>query len=88
MPSMRRVKVFGLLVLLFVVAILFWTASLRQQLAPDTRTVGGFYAKTKNALGKDRPADVDAATDDEQVARKMAESLREAEQIAKDNANA
>ena len=87
MPSMRRIKVFGLLIFLLVVTILFWTASLRQQRAQDPRTVGDFYAKTVNALNKN-PVGGSSGSDDEEVAMTMAERLREAAQIAKDNANA
>jgi len=89
MPSMRRVKVFGLLVFLFVITLLFWTASLRQQRAADPRTVGDFYAKTVKGLGKD-PAvggKVGETADDDDVVRTM-ERLKEAAEVAKSNANA
>lgn len=84
MPSMRRVKVFGLLVLLFVVTLLFWTASLRQQRNQD---IGDFYSKTKQGLDK-KPMRGTTKTDDEEVAKKMAERLKEAAEVAKSNANA
>jgi len=84
MPSLRRIKVFGLLVFLFVVTVLFYTASLRQNRSPDTRTAGDFYGKTVNALNK-KPG---AAGADDEVAAAMAKSLKEAAQVAKDNANA
>lgn len=87
MPSMRRIKVFGLLIFLFVITILFWTASLRQSRAQDTRTVGDFYDKTVNALNSQNKA-APGVTEDELIAKKMAESLKEAAQVAKDNANA
>jgi hypothetical protein len=93
MPSMRRVKVFGLLILLVVVTLLFWTASLRQQREPDSRTVGDFYQKTVNGLNK-KPSTGGSTgglrddDDDEEVAKAMAQSLKEAAQVAKDNANA
>jgi len=90
MPSMRRVKVFGLLVFICVITLLFWTASLRQQRTQDTSSVGDFYAKTKSALDKSfnggEPAG--ALDEDEEVARAMAQRLQEAAQKAKDNANA
>jgi hypothetical protein len=89
MPSVRRVKVFGIVVLLVVITILFWTASLRQQRTPDPRTVGDFYAKTVQALEKKPTSHGAVATnDDEEVARAMAARLKEAEDVAKNNANA
>jgi hypothetical protein len=92
---MRRVKVFGLLILLVVVTILFWTASLRQQQEPDSRTVGDFYQKTVNGLNK-KPSTGgstgglgdDDDDDDEEVSKAMAQRLKEAAQVAKDNTNA
>jgi hypothetical protein len=88
---MRRVKVFGLLILLVVVTLLFWTASLRQQREPDSRTVGDFYQKTVNGLNK-KPSTGGSTgglgDDDEEVSKAMAQRLKEAAQVAKDNANA
>lgn len=89
---MRRVKVFGLLILLVVVTLLFWTASLRQQREPDSRTVGDFYQKTVNGLNK-KPSTSGSTgglggDDDEEVSKAMAQRLKEAAQVAKDNANA
>lgn len=99
MPSMRRVKVFGILVFLFVVTLLFYTASQRQQ--GDLATGSDFYSKTKNALernpvgggsstaGKGKQGTAGTGSSDEEgVAKAMAERLREAAQVAKDNANA
>jgi hypothetical protein len=90
---MRRVKVFGLLILLVVVTILFWTASLRQQQEPDSRTVGDFYQKTVNGLNKKPSAGGSTGglgddDDDEEVSKAMAQRLKEAAQVAKDNTNA
>ena len=87
MPSMRRVKVFGLVVFLFAITLLFWTASLRQRRDRDSRTVDDFYSKTVNGLDK-KPMRGATKSDDEEVAKKMAERLKEAAQVAKDNANA
>lgn len=86
MPSMRRIKVFGLLVILFVVTVLFYTASIRQNSPQDSRTASDFYDRTVNALNNKKPAG--GTSGDEQVAAAMAKSLKEAAQVAKDNANA
>ncbi|TVY15909.1 Monothiol glutaredoxin-7 [Lachnellula arida] len=86
MPSMRRIKVFGLLVVLFVITVLFYTGSLRQNSPQDSRTAGDFYDRTVNALNNKKPAG--GTSDDDQVAAAMAKSLKEAAQVAKDNANA
>lgn len=89
MPSVRRVKVFGIVVLMVVVTILFWTASLRQKRAQGPRTGGDFYAKTLQALDKKPNFPGAAATDnDAEVARAMAARLKKAEEVAKNNANA
>lgn len=91
MPSPRRVKVFFLLIFLFVITILFYTASLRQSRTQDPRTLSDFYSKTLSALDK-KPPNTGTGTnrneEDEKIAKAMAESLKEAAQIAKDNANA
>lgn len=56
--------------------------------------MGDFYAKTKNALEKTKPdtggggKEAVLGSDDEEVTRKMSERLKEAAQVAKDNANA
>lgn len=81
MPSLRRIKVFGLLVFLFAITVLFYTASLRQQ----RTSAGDFYDRTVNALNRQPPK---AGTGDEEVAAAMAKSLKEAAKVAKDNANA
>ncbi|KAH8662902.1 thioredoxin-like protein [Tricladium varicosporioides] len=91
MPSARRIKVFGLLVFLFVITVLFYTASLRQVQPQDSRTVGDFYAKTVNALDK-KPGEAGTGKavkneEDEEVARAMSERLAEAAKLAKDKAN-
>jgi len=86
---MRRIKVFGLLIFIIVITVLFWTASLRQQREPDSRTVGDFYEKTVNGLNK-KPSTggAAAASDDDEVAKAMSQRLKEAAQVAKDNTNA
>lgn len=102
MPSMRRIKVFTLLIFLSVITLLFYTASYRQSRASDTRTMGDFYDKTVNALNTaDQPKNQvplspnsnennnkGKSEEDDMIAKKMAESLKEAAQVAKDNANA
>jgi len=87
---MRRIKVFGLLTLLVVVTILFWTASLRPRQELDA--AGDFYQKTVNGLNK-KPSSGGSTgglgdDDDEEVSKAMAQRLKEAAQVAKDNANA
>jgi len=86
---MRRIKVFGLLIFLVVITLLFWTASLRQQREPDPRTVGDFYQKTVNGLNK-KPTTggTTGETEDEKIAKTMSQRLKEAAKVAKDNANA
>jgi hypothetical protein len=80
MPSTRRVKILGLLVIICVVTILFWTSSNH---APDSQSADEFYSKTIKGLNK-KP---DSVGDDEEIARQMALRLKEAAQVAKDNAN-
>lgn len=87
MPSMRRVKVFGLIIFLFVVTVLFYTANVRQNRSQDSRTAGDFYDRTVNALNNKKPGS-GSSQSDEDVAAAMAKSLKEAAQVAKDNANA
>jgi len=50
MPSQRRIKVFGLLIFLFVIVILFWSSSTSP--GQGLRTGDDFYKKTVNALDK------------------------------------
>lgn len=50
MPSLRRLKIFGLLVLVIVVTILLFTNAAREQ--KDMGKRGDFYSKTKDALEK------------------------------------
>jgi glutaredoxin len=86
---MRRVKVFTVLIFIFVITLLFYTASVRQSRPQDSRTVGDFYERTVNALNsKNQIQTNEKLTEDEIIAKKMAESLKEAEQAAKDSANA
>lgn len=47
---MRRIKIFFLLIFIFVITILFYTNSARSSQTPDLRTASDFYSKTKNAL--------------------------------------
>jgi hypothetical protein len=90
---MRRIKAFTVVVFLFVITLLFYTASLRQSRTQDSRTVGDFYDRTVHALNSQNQAPVNSrgkvkSEEDEMIAKKMAESLKEAAQVAKDNANA
>ncbi|CAD6447203.1 9166060d-a8ad-4de5-8573-e5329f999a69 [Sclerotinia trifoliorum] len=93
MASMRRIKIFGLLVFIAVVSLLFYTSSVRQQRNVAAGTGGDFYAKTMKGLGKQEVAEAGAGTggkndDDEKVAKQMAQRLKDAADKAKDNANA
>ncbi len=84
---------------MFVVTILFYTASQRQQNELNAENTGDFYYKTKSALDRS-PVGGGASTagkgkavgtgneDDEEVAKAMSQRLKEAAQLAKDNANA
>ena len=87
---MRRVKVFGLFVFLVAITILFWTGSQRQERELDSRTVDDFYQKTVNGLNEKPSTDGSTGRleDDDEVSKAMAQSLKEAAQVAKDNANA
>ncbi|RAL65055.1 hypothetical protein DID88_001162 [Monilinia fructigena] len=82
MASMRRIKLFGLLVFIAVVSLLFYTSSLRQQ---RNVVAGGedFYTKTMNGL--DMNKNVGSGSDS---AKEMAQRLKDAADKAKDNANA
>ncbi|KAK0628476.1 thioredoxin-like protein [Bombardia bombarda] len=100
MPSPRRVRILFYVVLAVVITTLFFTSQMRQTREPDTRSIQDFYHKTLNAMdGKPRTptkaADSDQVIvgtkdvdDDDIVAKAMAERLRQAEQIAKEAANA
>lgn len=99
MPSQRRIKVFGLLVIVFVVSILFYTNSARQSQGLDrSNDAGDFYAKTKSALDnkgdttKKAQEKVGTGTknenEDAEVAKAMSQRLKEAAQVAKDKTNA
>ncbi|PBP22084.1 hypothetical protein BUE80_DR007059, partial [Diplocarpon rosae] len=97
MPSVRRVKVLGLVIVMIVVTMLFYTSSQRQQGEIDGEHAGDFYSKTKSALermpvgggastaGKGKSA---GSKENEDIAKAMAEQLKLAAQVAKDNANA
>ncbi|QSZ28970.1 hypothetical protein DSL72_003479, partial [Monilinia vaccinii-corymbosi] len=99
MASMRRIKLFGLLVFIAVVSLLFYTSSLRQQ----RNVVAGsedFYTKTMNGLDKNKNAGSGSgkqkvagagegkSKEDEKAAKEMAQRLKDAADRAKDNANA
>ncbi|KAK2626859.1 hypothetical protein QTJ16_004034 [Diplocarpon rosae] len=99
MPSVRRVKVLGLVIVMIVVTMLFYTSSQRQQGGIDGEHAGDFYSKTKSALermpvgggastaGKGKSAGT-GSKENEDIAKAMAEQLKLAAQVAKDNANA
>ncbi|PBP17245.1 glutaredoxin [Diplocarpon rosae] len=99
MPSVRRVKVLGLVIVMIVVTMLFYTSSKRQQGEIDGEHAGDFYSKTKSALermpvgggastaGKGKSAGT-GSKENEDIAKAMAEQLKLAAQVAKDNANA
>ncbi len=88
---MRRMRIFGVAVLTAVIYVLYLTSTSRHSQDLD------FYAKTKDALDldkltyhphKDRPAlKKQSSDDDEALAAQMASRLRDAEAVAKDNAN-
>ncbi|CAG8972254.1 hypothetical protein HYALB_00001652 [Hymenoscyphus albidus] len=84
MPSTRRIKVFGLLVFISVIAVLFYKDSLRQERPRDLRTAGDFYSKTVNALQKDLKKG--AAEDDTEVKARL-QRLQDAAKQAKERAN-
>jgi len=86
MPSTRRIKVFGVLIFIAVISILFWSSSMRQRRDLDSQTDGDFYSKTVKGLDK-KPVKPSVG-EDEEVAKQMAQRLKEAAQLAKDNANA
>ncbi|KAK6592834.1 glutaredoxin [Botrytis cinerea] len=89
MASMRRIKVFGILVFIAVVSLLFYTSSLRQQRNLSKSDSGDFYSKTMNGLGKQEVAAAGGRNDeDEKVAKEMQQRLKDAADKARDNANA
>ena len=90
MPSMRRMRIFGVLVFCIVFYVLYLTSNSRHTSSLD------FYSKTKQALDRDRGPHHPHApqnalgidNDDEALAMDLASRLKDAEQAAKDNANA
>ena len=88
MPSRRRFRAIIILSVVALLVILFYSSSGRQSEA-DPRSVGDFYYKTKNALENKKHDIKDGKSkEDREVSRKMSERLKEAAQVAKDNANA
>jgi hypothetical protein len=83
-------RIFGVLVFCVVFYVLYLTSNSRHNSSPD------FYSKTKQALDRDRgphhphaPQNaVGIDNDDEALAMDLASRLKDAEQAAKDNANA
>jgi len=89
MPPLRRMKIPAIVAFILIAAILFWSSSIRQQSAQGSQSVGDFYDKTVSALDKEPDVPPSGKTeDDEEVTRAMAERLKKAAQVAKDNANA
>jgi uncharacterized membrane protein YdfJ with MMPL/SSD domain len=104
MPSQRRFRAITYLVLAAVVILLYFTSQARHSRNADTRSLQDFYSKTVNAMDKghgagthggqkavadhDVDADGDIDEDDAIVAKQMADRLRQAEQKAKDSAQA
>ncbi|KAK4103169.1 glutaredoxin [Parathielavia hyrcaniae] len=104
MPSQRRLRAITYLILAGVVVLLYVTSQSHHSHGPDSRSLQDFYSKTVNALDKshgagasggqknvadhDVDADGDIDEDDALVAKQMADRLRQAEQKAKDGAQA
>ncbi|KAH8592505.1 thioredoxin-like protein [Bisporella sp. PMI_857] len=88
MPSVRRVKVFAVLVVCIVVTTLFYTSSLRQQRELDSRNFGDFYSKTVKGMENKKKSQAVKIDEDAEIAKNMAERLKQAAQVAKNNANA
>ncbi|KAK4199573.1 thioredoxin-like protein [Triangularia verruculosa] len=98
MPSPRRLRALLYLVLAAVVVLLFFTSQARH--SRETDAIRDFYHKTMNGLERDRgvtqqvipghdhDADGDIDEDDAIMAKEMAARLKQAEQKAKENANA
>lgn len=99
MASRRRAKVIAIVLFAVVITVLYYTSTSSKSSAAE-QNVGDFYYKTKTALGNentgDSPdieqvkSDVKGKKDagEEEVTKKMSERLKEAAQVAKDNANA
>ncbi|CZT00125.1 related to glutaredoxin [Rhynchosporium agropyri] len=92
MPSVRRIKVFGLLIVMAIITLLFYTNSGGSDL--EARQTGDFFHKTKSALEKSPVGGgsstagmgkVVGTSDEDKEASKA--RLKEAAQMAKDNAN-
>ncbi|KAL2067275.1 hypothetical protein VTL71DRAFT_1699 [Oculimacula yallundae] len=93
MPSMRRIKVFGLLVVMAFITLLLYTKSSNSNL--QASQTGDFFYKTKSALDRS-PVGGGASTagmgkvvgtgnqDDKEASKAR---LQQAAQVAKDNAN-
>ncbi|KAH9210558.1 thioredoxin-like protein [Leptodontidium sp. 2 PMI_412] len=93
MPSMRRIKVLGLLIVIAIVTLLLYSKSGQSEL--EASQTGDFFYKTKSALER-TPVGGGASTagkgkvvgtsseEDKEASRAR---LKEAAQVAKDNAN-
>jgi hypothetical protein len=99
MPSQRRLRVLVYLVFAGFVTLLFFTSKARHARDVDRHSLHDFFSKTKNAMDKQHPgekvmaghdvdADGDIDKDDDILAKQMADRLRQAEQKAKDSAEA
>ncbi|KAK3311239.1 thioredoxin-like protein [Chaetomium strumarium] len=99
MPSQRRLRVLVYLVFAGFVTLLFFTSKARHSRDVDRHSLNDFFSKTKNAMDKQHPGekvmaghdvdpDGDIDKDDDILAKQMADRLRQAEQKAKDSAEA
>ncbi|KAL1839846.1 hypothetical protein VTJ49DRAFT_1077 [Mycothermus thermophilus] len=104
MPSPRRYRVLTYLIVAGIVTLLFFASQSRDQAATSTRAASsakGFYDKTVEAMDKHKHAHAHGGSDQKVVAehgdihedadalhRGVADRLRQAEQAAKDSAEA
>lgn len=101
MLSSRRLRAYMYITLAAVVLLLFFTSHARHDRDTELASIRDFYTKTRNAMDRahdtpsaqqpfthDTDADGDIDEDDLRLEKEMAERLRQAEKIAKDNANA
>lgn len=99
MPSARRLRLLLIVLLAVVVMTLVYTAQLRANEDPDSRTIGDFIHRTKQGLDKahgggggqtvlDSKKDATPEDEEKRLSREMRERLKAAEIKAKDSANA
>ncbi|KAG4439815.1 hypothetical protein IFR05_004713 [Cadophora sp. M221] len=97
MPSMRRIKVLGLIIIIAVVTLLLYSKTGQSEL--EASQTGDFFYKTKSALertpvgggastaGKGKVAGTSGSSSSEEDKEASRARLKEAAQVAKDNAN-